>query len=166
MPQKANLPKIPRIGIHLGLDRSLSQLKWFGRGPHENYWDRKSSAYISQHQSEVKHQYVPYISPQENGNKCDVRWLKLLDPKRSKFLNINGAEVFNFSILPFSPQDLTQLTNGTMRTVDLPNNDSNTLCIDHLQMGVGGDDSWGANIHDEFTVPCRKYEFEFNFSSR
>jgi len=66
------LPELPRFGFTLNLPKSFSNIKWYGRGPHENYWDRNTSAFMGIHKSTVANQYHPYIRPQENGNKTDT----------------------------------------------------------------------------------------------
>ena len=73
-----NLPEIPRIGIKLSLDGSFDQVKWFGRGPHESYWDRKQSASIGIYEGSVWEQSFQYVRPQETGNKTDIYWMALL----------------------------------------------------------------------------------------
>jgi beta-galactosidase len=73
------LPEIPRMGMQMQLPVEFANLKWFGRGPHDNYADRKRSADVGLYESTVADQYVPYIRPQENGYKTDTRWLTLTD---------------------------------------------------------------------------------------
>ena len=155
-------PKMPRVGISLGFLKELEQLEWLGRGPHENYLDRKTSAFVGRYQSTVEEQYVAYISPQENGLKTDVKWMSLADG-RSPGIKIVGNQDFQFSALPYSIEDLTQEQPGTKRTADLKRRDYNTTCIDYLHMGVGGDDSWGAMVHEEYTIPAADYRFGFRF---
>jgi beta-galactosidase len=70
---------LPRIGVSISLQPTLEQLEWYGRGPWENYPDRKYASMIGHYSSTVSEQYVPYIMPQEHGHKTDVRWLTLLD---------------------------------------------------------------------------------------
>ena len=158
--KKAGLPELPRIGLIVGISPVWDQLEWLGRGPHENYWDRRSSAFFGKYQGTIHDQYVPYISPQENGLKTDTRRLKLLDQANSGLL-IEGDHKFQFSALPYSPEDLTQRSRGTMHSYDLKDNEFTTLCLDHLHLGVGGDDSWGAMVHEAYRIPARPYRFEF-----
>lgn len=157
---KEPLPKLPRIGLVVGINKVMDQLQWLGRGPHENYWDRKSSAFFGKYESTIDEQYVPYISPQENGLKTDTRSLKLSNTE-GRGLFIDSSDHFQFSALPFSPEDLTQSGRGTMHTYDLTANDFVTLCLDHLHMGVGGDDSWGAMTHESYRIPANHYQFGF-----
>lgn len=157
---KEGLPELPRIGLIAGINQEFDQLEWFGRGPHENYWDRNSSAFVGKYQSAVTEQYVPYISPQENGLRTDTSWLKITNQKEEQLI-VRGHNKFQFSALPFSPKDLTQAARGTMHTYDLQPNEFITLCLDHLHMGVGGDDSWGAMTHEAYRIPVKRYRFGF-----
>jgi beta-galactosidase len=71
------LPELPRIGLQMSLPGDFDHIRWYGRGPHENYPDRKESALVGVYSGPVQEQYHPYIVPQENGNKTDVRWAAL-----------------------------------------------------------------------------------------
>ncbi len=70
-------PDLPRLGIQFAIPRSYDRVAWYGRGPHENYWDRQTSAPIGRYESTVSQWVTPYVRPQENGNRCDVRWLRI-----------------------------------------------------------------------------------------
>lgn len=159
MPETDELVDLPRLGMKLALPSDFDHIEWYGRGPHEHYQDRKESAFVGRYQSTVDDQYVPYISPQENGYKEDNRWLKVYNDE-GVGIEIIGKPLFNFSALPFSPEDLSQSERGTKHTVDLVKNSSVIVCLDHLQMGVGGDDSWGAMTHPEYRVKAKYYAFE------
>jgi beta-galactosidase len=74
-----HLPEIPEIGLLFQLDQSFENLTWYGRGAHENYWDRAVSARIGLYTGKVSEQYVPYLRPQECGNKTDVRYARLVN---------------------------------------------------------------------------------------
>lgn len=76
---KKQLPEIPRVGMRMILKGDHDQMTWFGRGPQENYWDRKSGADIDLYKASVWDQYHPYVRAQETGNKSDVRWVALQD---------------------------------------------------------------------------------------
>lgn len=157
-PFRDSLPELPRIGLVTGINKDLEHLEWFGRGPQENYWDRKTGAFIGKYNSAPEEQYVPYISPQENGLKTDTRWIRMTNDK-GKGILIKGQPKFQFSALPFSPEDLTQPSRGLLHTYDLEPNDFTTLCLDHLHMGLGGDDSWGALVHEPYLIPVQPYQF-------
>ena len=76
---KKDLPEIVRMGMNLQMPRNFDQMSWLGRGPHESYWDRKTSAFVGLYSGSVADQYWPYLRPQENGNKTDVRWMTITD---------------------------------------------------------------------------------------
>ncbi len=152
------LPEIPRVGMRMELPDEFEGLEFFGRGPHENYCDRKTSALVGIYKSTVREQYVPYISPQENGYKTDVRWVALKNEQGQGVL-FAGLPLVSFSALRFTPEDLTQKKRGTMHTIDLVERDFVTLHIDYKQMGVGGDNSWGAKPHKQYMIYPGNYHY-------
>ncbi len=164
------IPEIPRMGMQMQLPEEFVNLTWLGRGPHENYSDRKTSADVGLYESTVADQYVPYIRPQENGYKTDVRWITLTNVNGTGIL-VSGDPLFCFEALNNihddfeSPGKISQyrkdaLTANT-HTVDIKPRDLVNLNIDLGQMGVGGDDSWGAMIHPQYRLLDRKYEYSF-----
>ncbi len=155
-----DLPPMPRFGLSFTVDSAFSRLNWFGRGPHENYPDRKSSAFVGQYTSTVNAQYTPYVRPQENGNKCDVRWFGLSDAQKNTVL-FSCDSLMNFSTLPFSYESLASYAWGSKHLNDLKPEAKTTVSVDLVQMGVGGDDSWGAEPHKAFMPPARKYSMSF-----
>ncbi len=166
----AKIPEIPRMGMQMQLPEEFANLKWFGRGPHENYADRKTSAYVGVYESTVTDQYTPYIRPQENGYKTDTRWLTLTDDNGNGIL-FTGDPVICFEALNNihddfeSPGKLSQYRNdakaANTHTIDVKTRDLVNLNIDMGQMGVGGDDSWGAMIHPQYRLLEMKYEYSF-----
>lgn len=155
------LPEIPRIGYITRIPLKYSNIEYFGRGPHENYVDRKTSALIGLYKSTVSEQYYPYIRPQETGYKTDVRYIKLLD-NNNKGLMIKGMPTFCTSALHYTIEDLDEGERKINRhTIDLKKRDFVEVKIDLMQMGVGGDDSWGARPHDEYMIYPGIYEFSF-----
>ncbi len=164
------IPEIPRMGMQMQLPQEFVNLTWLGRGPHENYLDRKTSADVGLYESTVADQYTPYIRPQENGYKTDTRWLTLTDENGTGVL-VSGAPLISFAALNNihddfeSPGKLSQyradaLTANT-HTVDVKPRDLVNLNIDLGQMGVGGDNSWGAKIHPQYRMDDMKYEYSF-----
>ncbi|KRF38027.1 glycoside hydrolase family 2 TIM barrel-domain containing protein [Paenibacillus sp. Soil787] len=155
----AHLPEIPEIGVLFQLDRSFQQLSWYGRGPHENYWDRAVGAKLALHSGTVEEQFVPYLRPQECGNKTDVRWATLTDANGNG-LRITGLPTVELNALPYLPSEL----EAHDHTYKLPASDKVVLRVNYKQMGVGGDDSWGARTHPEFTLYAnRSYAYSFSF---
>ncbi|MDP4224030.1 MAG: glycoside hydrolase family 2 TIM barrel-domain containing protein, partial [Bacteroidota bacterium] len=165
-----NVPEIPRMGMEMQIPEELMNLKWFGRGPHENYIDRKTSADVGVYESSVDDQYVPYIRPQENGYKTDTRWLTLTDENGTGIL-VSGNPLFCFAALKNihddfeSPGKLSQYRKDAKSANTHTNNvkprEFVNLNVDLGQMGVGGDDSWGAEIHPQYRLLARKYEYSF-----
>jgi len=165
-----DIPEIPRMGMQMQLPESFSNLKWYGRGPHENYADRKTSAFVNLYESTVADQYVPYIRPQENGYKTDTRWLTLTDDNGYGLL-IQGMPVICFAALHNihddfeSPGKLStyrkDAKTANTHTIDVKPRELVNLNVDLGQMGVGGDDSWGAMIHPQYRLLEDKYEYSF-----
>jgi beta-galactosidase len=164
------IPEIPRMGMQLQLPAEFSNLKWLGRGLHENYIDRWTSADVGLYESTVGDQYVPYIRPQENGYKTDTRWLTLTDDSGSGIL-VTGYPVFCFGALHNihddfeSPGKLSQYRkdakSANTHTINVKPRDLVNLNIDLNQMGVGGDNSWGAQTHEQYRLLDNIYEYTF-----
>jgi len=165
-----DIPEIPRMGMQMQLPETFSNLKWYGRGPHENYADRKTSAFVNLYESTVADQYVPYIRPQENGYKTDTRWLTLTDDNGYGLL-IQGMPLICFAALHNihddfeSPGKLStyrkDAKTANTHTTDVKPRELVNLNVDLGQMGVGGDDSWGAMIHTQYRLLDDKYEYSF-----
>jgi len=162
LPSAKEFSELPRFGLSMQLPKEFENLKWYGRGPHENYWDRRTSAFLGVHCSTVEEQYHPYIRPQENGNKTDTRWLELTNRKGEGWL-IQGMPRFDFSSLFYTSDDfdLGNTEQPLKHTIDLKPKDFITLNIDYRQMGIGGDDSWGGHTHEQYKLLLKSYEFQF-----
>jgi beta-galactosidase len=164
------IAEIPRMGMQMHLPVEYSNLKWLGRGPHENYADRWTSAEVGLYESTVTDQYVPYIRPQENGYKTDTRWITLTDDSGNGIL-VSGSPMFCFAALHNvhddfeSPGKLSEYRKdaktANTHTINVKPRDLVCLNIDLGQMGVGGDDSWGAPVHKEYRLTENKYEYSF-----
>lgn len=152
-----SLPEIPEIGMMFIMDKSFEYIKWYGRGPHSNYCDRKIGSPIGVYSGKVKAQFVNYLRPQECGNKTDVRWLKVTDENGNgiKFLGVPTVEV---NALPYTPLEIEESDHP----YKLPKSDKVVVRVNYKQMGIGGDDSWGAKTHPDFTLYSNKtYSFSF-----
>ena len=164
------IPEIPRMGMQMQVAEEFTNLKWLGRGPHENYVDRKTSADVGLYESTVADQYTPYIRPQENGYKTDTRWLTLTNDNGTGIL-VSGDPVICFTALNNihddfeSPGKLSQYRKdaktANTHTIDVKPRDFVNLNVDLGQMGVGGDNSWGARIHKQYRLLDKKYEYSF-----
>lgn len=151
------LPEIPEIGMMFVMDQAFYHLTWYGKGPHENYWDRAEGAKIGLYRGTVQEQFVPYLRPQECGNKTGVRWAVLSNHKGIG-LKITGSPTVELNALPYTPFELEQYDH----VYKLPPMQRVVARVNYKQMGVGGDDSWGAKTHPEFTLYAnRNYAYSF-----
>jgi beta-galactosidase len=160
IPGKMELPELLRFGMRMRVPKNLQQVQWYGRGPHENYWDRKTSAFIGLYSNTVQDQYVKYVSPQENGYKTDVRWVALTGKNDVGLLAV-GQPALCFSALLYSIEDLTQESRGTKHPTDLVERNFVEFNIDYKQTGVGGDNSWGARPLEKYTLKAKEYSYSF-----
>jgi beta-galactosidase len=142
-PKGDKLPAIPRVGLSAALAPELRQWSWFGRGPAENYRDRAEGYPLGIWTGDVAKLWFPYSEPQETANRTGVRWASFLDAKGSgvRFRAIEGGPL-EVGAYPFSQDDLQ--TEGRRHPADIPLRDFVTVHVAHAQMGVGGEDSWGA----------------------
>jgi beta-galactosidase len=152
-----NTPELPRYGMKLAVSGDFKNIIWLGRGPHENYWDRKTSAFVGLHSGTVMEQYTPYISPQENGNKTDVRWVALQDDKWLGLL-VTGRQPLEINAHHYLESDFD---TRVRHTIDVPFQNLTELCIDLHQQGVGGDNSWGNPVHDKYRLLDKSYSYGF-----
>jgi beta-galactosidase len=154
------LPALPRIGLRMILDGRLRHLRWYGRGPHENYPDRKTSADVGLYSDTVAGQFVPYIFPQENGNREDVRWVELLNDQH-KGIRITADSVFSMTASHFTADDLVQ----TQHVHELVPREEAVLCLDHKQAGLGNA-SCGPLPLEPYRVLPKVYEFRMSWMPR
>jgi beta-galactosidase len=147
---------VPRVGVELSLAGTLETLTWYGRGPQENYSDRKLGAAMGVYQGAVAGQFIPYVYPGECGGKEDTRWLALTDSAGSGLLVV-GLDPLHFDVLHYSIQDLAEAKH----IVALQPRDEVILHLDARHMGVGGDDGWMSQVHPEFLVYPGLYRFAF-----
>lgn len=162
-PLRDDLPVIPRVGMNLVLKGEYDQMSWFGRGPHENYEDRKTGAAIGLYESTVAAQYHDYSRPQETGNKTDVRWMKLTNAEGFGLMVV-GAEPLSMTALPVETADLDHVRSREQPRPhggDIEFRDIVRLNVDWRQMGVGGDNSWGAKPLRKYQLPAKLYSYDF-----
>jgi beta-galactosidase len=173
------LPEIPRFGMNLIMPLVYKNMEWFGRGPHESYEDRKTAAFVGLYSGLVSEQYWPYIRPQENGNKTDVRWVAFTDDQGAGLL-FRGMPLLSVSahhnlIEDFESSGRTayseQETEGSdwsdlknRHTTDVKPRELTSVNIDYRQMGLGGDNSWGARTHPQYRLTEREYSYTFVMS--
>lgn len=166
---------IPRFGFRMQMPGEYENLNYYGRGPWENYQDRNTSSFVGVYNSKVFDQYVPYIRPQENGNKTGARWISLSNNSGRGLLIINDANNKNylgFSALPMKNEDFDVTAtddyknaldlNFSKHTDDIKRQDLVQLNIDMNQRGVGGDNSWGAKPQKEYQLNSSvKHQYSF-----
>lgn len=149
------LPPLAHIGLLLVMPKQFDTVEWYGRGPFESYSDRKESAFAGIYSGKVSDQHFDYVMPQENGNKTDVRWLKVKSSELE--LLITGDPLINFNIQDYSAPAL----NESKLSHRLNRGDNTYLHIDYLQMGLGGDDSWSPRVHKEYLLNNSSYRYSF-----
>jgi len=161
---------IPRIGMRLQVPKSYANLSYFGRGPHENYQDRKASAFVGLYTSKVSEQYVPYIRPQDNGYKTDTRWIAVSNVQNNGLLLVSDSENhLSFSALHMENEDFDTTSgldyknsNKSKHTIDIKEKDLVQLNIDLGQRGLGGDDSWRSKPQEKYQLKGnKKYSYSF-----
>jgi beta-galactosidase len=157
-PGSPNLPYLPEVGAILFVPGEFDTLDYYGRGPEENHWDRNTGSDVGVYSSTVDRQWTGYIRPQENGNKTDVRWIALTD-RRGVGLLASGEPLLEVNASHFTPEDLS---SGALHDYQLTPRPDVVLRLNHRQMGVGGDDSWGAQTHDEYKLFAnRDYHYTY-----
>jgi beta-galactosidase len=157
-----DLPELPRFGMRMRLPGQFDSLTYYGRGPWENYSDRKESSFIGLYADKVSNQfYEGYIRPQESGYKTDVRWVSLSNNNGST-LTIEGVQPICFSATNHSAESLDPgLSKKQQHPTDLQPDRAVYLHIDLAQRGVGGDNSWGALPHDQYRLMDKKYSYSY-----
>jgi beta-galactosidase/beta-glucuronidase len=148
-----DLPPLPRLGMRFSVPGDLSTLTWYGRGPHENYPDRKLGAKLGIHSGAVEDQYVRYVMPQENGSKMDVRWGALAD-EAGAGLHISGEPTFGLTAHRFTVEDLTR----AMHTYELPTRDTIEVHVDNAVCGLGNG-SCGPETLPKYQVTAREFRY-------
>ena len=179
---------VPRIGVRFRLPVSMDQLEYFGRGPLENYWDRKAGYMIGQYKSTAGDQYYPYVRPQENGHHCDTRWITL--GGKGKNLLIVADDEMEFNAMRNSVEDFDagkttnrpyQWNNFTQEEInnrpeigpydkprqthinDITPRNFVEVCVDLKQQGLAGYDSWYSRPEPEYTLPADQ-EYKWGFT--
>jgi beta-galactosidase len=160
-PGKPGLPELPRFGTRLTLPAAFDTMTWFGRGPQESYWDRQTGAAVGLYSGPVAGQYHPYVRPQEFGNKTDVRWVALTNREGIGLLAMGVPLIYATATqMPREVYDGAR-DASQKHTTDMRAQDFVALNLDWKQMGVGGDTSWGAPTHPEYTLPSQPYAYRF-----
>jgi len=152
------LPPMPEFGMMFKFDADYENLEWYGMGPEENYIDRATGARLGIFRNKVTDNMSKYLVPQECGNKTGVRYAKITD-NTGRGIIFTGDEM-EFSALPFTPHEL----ENAMHDYELPQIHYTVVRVILKQMGIAGDNSWGALTHEEYLLPTdEKLSFSFTF---
>ena len=158
----ARIPELMRFGTSIAMPKEYDNFTWYGRGPWENYSDRKHSSFVGVYSGKVADQYYPYIRPQESGNKTDVRWAELTD-KDGFGIRVVGEGLLNVSALDVTPEALDPgMDKHNMHQNDVwPDAWNVYLNVDLAQRGLGGDNSWGAAPHAPYILTPKDYSYTY-----
>ena len=153
------LGDMPEFGVMFKLNADYNHIKWYGLGPDETYWDRNRGCKLGIYETTTEKSMAEYLVPQECGNRYGTRWAKVMDDK-GRGLLFKGKSLINFSALPYTPHEL----ENAVHSYELPSIHNTVVRVSKGQMGVGGDNSWGARTHNEFLLDVSKpIELEFSF---
>jgi len=172
-PTKKELPNIPRLGMYMTLPKNYDSISWFGKGPEESYWDRNTGLKTGIYTGKIKEQFHRYPRPQETGNKTNIRWVDVssneISLKVSSYSSLLNTSVWPFPMqeIDFSSGDAIASASGLVPVTknhgaDIEIGKTVQWNIDYLQMGVGGDTSWGRLPHPEYMILANKnYNYSF-----
>ena len=152
------LGDMPEFGMLFKLNADFSHMKWYGLGEEENYVDRRKGAKLGLYEKEVKDNLSAYLTPQECGNHCGVRYLQVTD-RRGRGMEFAGDEM-SVSVLPYTPHEL----ENARHIYELPESHYTVVRLAKAQLGIGGDDSWGSRPLPQYQIDTTKpMEFTFCF---
>ncbi|MEO1049747.1 MAG: glycoside hydrolase family 2 TIM barrel-domain containing protein [Bacteroidota bacterium] len=154
-----SLPELLRVGLQTKVNAGLQQITWFGKGPHENYIDRQESAAVGLYDMSIQDFFEPYILPQENANRTDIRWMALRDRSGAGLL-ISGSTLLSMSAHEYAQENIEEARHLYQLTKD----GAITLNIDWKQSGVGGNDSWSfwGRTMDAYRLKPGEYNYSFS----
>ncbi|MEO0339549.1 MAG: beta-galactosidase domain 4-containing protein [Bacteroidota bacterium] len=150
-----DLAILPRVGMEWILPLEFDQFEWYGPGPLPTYSDRNVEK-VGIYTSTAMDNWVDYSKPQENGNKAEVRWVKVRN-EQGNGLQITSNQLFNFNLMPYGKKVITD----TKYSWQLPQSERIYMNIDHRQLGVGGDNSWGAICLPEYQLKAKEYKYSY-----
>ena len=159
--KNAKVANLFRFGMQMQMPRSFDQIEYYGRGPVENYIDRKTNADLGIYRQSVAEQFYSYIRPQETGTKSDIRWWKTFNVS-GRGIQVIAAEPFSASALHYTIESLDEgLFKQQGHSPEVEEADLTNFCIDLIQAGLGCENSWGRIARPEYQVPYGDYEFTF-----
>ena len=156
-PTATNIATMPKFGMRMRLPADYTQIKYYGRGPWENYPDRKCSAFLGIYEMPLSDYQTEYIHPQDNGNRCDVRWFEIGN------LRIDGWQPLCIRAWDYGEEDL----EGARHPQDIPRGRFVNLNIDLDIHGVGGADTWGKRTLPQYTIDGNQpHHYSFTLSNK
>ncbi|MFO7936297.1 MAG: glycoside hydrolase family 2 TIM barrel-domain containing protein [Kiritimatiellia bacterium] len=159
-PKGRKLPSIPRVGMKMQIPPAFNRVTWLGRGPGENYSDRKRASFVGRYSLNADDFFFPYVEPQESGNRTDTYYVEFAYAD-GKGIRVSGYPLINFSILPYTIRELSIRSHP----YELNRCGNYVVHIDYGQMGVGGENSWGAQPWPEYQFASDKeWKYEFVLS--
>jgi beta-galactosidase len=158
-----DLPMIPRIGMQAAVPRSMTSMRWYGKGPQENYIDRQTGAWTAIHEVPVAQAFFRYTDPQESGERTQVRWVDFKAQMGGPALRVDstGTDLISFSVYPVNQNDIELARHFS----DLKPENRSYLNIDHKMMGLGGTNSWGELPLNQYLIPATgTYKWSFRLT--
>ena len=150
------LPVLPKFGMRMRLPKDFTKIRYYGRGPWENYPDRKRSAFLGIYETSLKDYETEYIHPQDNGNRCDIRWFEISSTQQK--LRIDGNNPLCIRAWDYGEEDLEDVRHPS----DITRGRFVNLNIDFNIHGVGGADTWGKRTLPQYTLPAdQSYHYSF-----
>lgn len=164
-PLATGLPDPLRIGLAYTMPIAFDTVEWYGKGPHESYWDRQAGAALGRWTGAIADQNHDYMRPQETGNKVGVRWLSVRGPNLP-VLNVTGQQPLSANVLAFPYADLSRRPPGTRRSSDIVPHGEVSVMIDAVQSGLGGIDSWSPQGRplQRYRIPVAPLHYGFTLS--
>lgn len=154
----SQLPFLPKMGIQLLLSAGLEKAQWYGKGPHDNYPDKRESALVGRYTKNVDDLWENHINPQENGNRGEIRWLSISD-YRGMGLFVKSNNLFNFSAMHYTDENIAKAAH----TNELNRLNETVLNLDYLVSGVGTG-SCGPSTLEKYQIQAQNYSFEFTIT--
>lgn len=159
---KGKYPLLLRAGNDITIAGDFKNINWYGRGPGENYWDRKTNTFIGQYTQTIDEQYYPYARPQESGNHTEVRWVSFSNAKGRKIKFVFNDRLLSFSALPYHLNDLDpEMNKKQYHSGELVKRPEIYLHMDLNQTGLQGMDSWGAWPLEKYRIPFKNYAYSY-----
>ena len=151
--------KLPAFGLTFAIPKQFSKYRYYGAGPQESYADRLAGAYLGTYSGKIQDNFTPYLRPQECGNRSEIRKYSLIDQDNFGLKILANQSDLNISALPYSTAEIENADHPN----DLPSPSFTWIRVLTKQMGIGGDDSWGAPVHAKYCLDAAQ-EYELSFT--